>query len=102
MQFGDDLQSDIDTMWKSTQGSYEAEYSLCNRVSSVCFTDDPYSEDNLIFKANEYVESKKINHIDILNILDGEDELCFDVVNGKVRMIIKKNYDDTLVTISKP
>jgi hypothetical protein len=100
-QFGENLQADVDNMWKSS-GSYEAKYSLPSKVSSVCFVDK--TDANLVFESEDgsLIEEKKIEHLNILEILDGKRSLCFDNLAGKVRMNIKKGFEDDLVTISVP
>lgn len=105
-QFADDLQKDIDDMWKSSQGSYEAEYSLPTKVNAVCFK-IPIPEDdyeNLYFDSERIIPGKKIEHVNINKTLDaaGEEEfVCFENIKGKVKMILQKDYDEVLVTISQ-
>src|SRR3989344_5028963 len=36
-KFANDLQNDIDKMWKSSQGSQEQEYFLSSKVKYICF-----------------------------------------------------------------
>jgi len=96
-QFGDDLQSDIDKMWKGSQGSQEVEYSLPTKIRSVCFKDEEY--ENMVFRSDKFVEGRKIEHIDIENTLAGEDSFCIENINGKVKMVIEKEYGEALVTI---
>ena len=45
-QFGDQLQSDIDKLWRGSQGSQEVEYFIPSKIESVCFVDDEY--ENLV------------------------------------------------------
>lgn len=99
LQFSRDFQDDIDRMWKSVQGSYEAEYSLPQKVEAVCIVNNEY--ENMIFQSKNYIDGRKIEHIDMAKTLGGSKSLCFENVRGKVRMIIKKNYEDSLVTIVK-
>ena len=101
-QFVDDLQADIDRMWKSSEGSYEAEYSLPLKINAVCFKmpeNDEY--ENLYFDSERIIPEKKIEHFDIENTLDiaRENSVCFKNVKGKIKMILEKDYDDILVTI---
>jgi hypothetical protein len=98
LQFVDDLQTDVEKMWKSPHGSYSGGYSLPLRVTSVCFVDDDY--ENLIFNSKEYIEGRHIEHIDMEKTLEGRDSLCFSNVNGEVIIIIKKDYEDALVTLA--
>lgn len=97
-QFSDDLQYDIDKVWKGSQSEREVDYSLPTKIKSVCFKDDNY--ENLVFRSDKFIERNKIEHINITKITkDGE--FCVENINGKVRMIIKKEYGDALVTIIK-
>jgi len=98
-QFGNGLQTDVDKMWKSSQGSQEVEYLLPSKIESVCFSDDEYQ--NLIFHSEEFVGGKKIQHIDIEKITEDENPFCVENIKGKIKMIIKKDYGEALVTITK-
>ncbi len=97
-KFKDDLQADIDNLWRSSDGSQEVEYNLPRKITAVCFENDDY--ENLYFESERIWAGKKINHIDIIATLDGEDSACFENINGKVKMTIKKDFSDVLVTIS--
>ncbi len=98
-QFGHGLQTDVDKMWKSSHGSQEVEYLLPSKIESVCFADDEYQ--NLIFHSEEFVGGKKIQHIDIEKITEDENPFCVENIKGKIKMIIKKDYGEALVTITK-
>ena len=43
-----------------------------------------------------------MKNIDINAMLAEEDPFCLEVKNKKVRMILKKGFGETLVTIEKP
>ena len=96
--FADGLQKDIDSMWTSP-GSQPETYSLPKNVESVCFTDNEFS--NLMFRSSSFIESKKIVHIDITTITTGEDPYCIPNINGKVKLIISKDFGEDLVTITR-
>jgi hypothetical protein len=97
----DDLQSDVDKMWKSPQGSQKVQYLIPNKIESVCFTNDEYG--NFILNARDIKETKKddIEHIDIVKITEIEDPFCVENDNGKVKMILKKDYGEALVLIER-
>jgi hypothetical protein len=95
-QFKDNLQKDIDDIWRSSEGSYPGKYSLPSKVVSVCFTDDAYQ--NLVFNPDN-IAGTMINHIDIAKTLGGQSSVCFDNTNGEVDMQLGKNYGESLVTI---
>ena len=96
--FGDKLQSDVDKLWRGSQGSQEVEYFLPSKIESVCFVDDEYQ--NLVFHSESFIEGKKIEHIDLETITE-EGDFCIDVINGKIKMTVKKNYGEALVTITE-
>ena len=96
-QFTNDLQLDINSMWEGS-GSQEVEYSLPSKIESVCFTDDEY--ENLIYHSKNFILGKKIDNINITKITE-EGDFCIDNIKGKVKMIIKKDYGEALVTITR-
>jgi hypothetical protein len=120
-QFKEYLQSDIDSMWKSTQGSQEAEYSLPKKISYVCFVDyssaktgskkDLYDEFKILYSGDENLffypigsgggtDSMVIEHIDTGKITGSENPFCLNNSNGKISMTIKKGTSEALVTIT--
>jgi hypothetical protein len=121
-QFVDDLQSDIDKMWKSSQGSQETEYFLPSKVGYVCFVDyfsnkkgtnqefysklkQVYNEyENLIFYpvgSAQGLDAVEIKNINIEKITENENPFCIENIKGKVEMIIKKEYGEALVMIER-
>lgn len=98
-KFAEDLQSDIDKMWGSTQGSKTESYTLPDKVEAVCFEDRGY--ENLIFHSSKPIEGVKIEHLDIEKITKDESSFCIENIEGEVSMIIEKNYGESLVTITK-
>jgi hypothetical protein len=99
-QFLSDVQDDVNTMWKSPQGSREVGYSLPSKIDSVCFFD--YDEfENLKFTSERIISGGKINNIDIESISDRGNPLCIENIGGKVKMIISKNYGEMLITIGR-
>lgn len=120
-KFFDDLQSDIDRIWKSSRSSEQQEYVIQSGAGFVCFIDfssdakggnsifypelgrADYGGENLVFypvKFNGF-ESKEINHINIEQTTDKENPLCIKTKNGKVSLFLKKDFGEALVTISK-
>lgn len=94
-----DVQSDIDKMWKSSQGSQSVEYSLPTNINAVCFKEDEF--ENLQFTSNKIIRGKMILHIDIAKTIGDKDSLCLPNVEGKVSMTLVKNFGDVLVTITE-
>ena len=99
-QFENNLQSDINKVWQSPEGSQNVEYLLPTKITSVCFQNDSFQ--NLIFNSNNIIPGTNINNIDIIKIIGTNKQLCITNVDGKVDMVIKKDYGDALVTITKP
>lgn len=123
-KFANDLQNDIDKMWKSSQGSQEQEYFLPSKVKYVCFTNYEdkdvsrgsyanffeetrqafFEEENLFLYpigSGEGFDSVALEHLDIEKITEEDNPLCFANENGKVVFTIKKNFGEALVTISE-
>jgi hypothetical protein len=96
-QFTDNLQADIDKLWRGSQGSQEVEYFLPLKIKSVCFVDKGY--ENLVFQSKTFIEGKQIEHIDIEKITSKGD-FCVENIKGKVKMTIQKDYGEVLVTIT--
>jgi hypothetical protein len=98
-KFKNDLKSDVDRVWKSTESSEEKEYSLPSKIDAVCFRDDEY--ENLFFQADKFFEGGKIEHIDISKMTSVEDFYCIENIEGKIKLILIKEINEALVTITK-
>jgi len=98
-QFVDSLQSDVDKAWRSSQYSQKVEYFLPTKVEEVCFEDNEY--ENLVFHSRDFIEGRKIKHINITKITEDKDPFCIETTKGKVEMTIKKDYGEALVTITE-
>lgn len=98
-KFAQDLQSDVSTMWASSSSSSEEEYSLPSKIEAVCFRDDELK--NLFFQSSKLIESKNIEHLDISKIISEENPYCIENSNGKIKLIISKEFGENLVTISR-
>lgn len=97
--FARDLQSNVNDMWNSPRGSQEEIYSLPNKIDAVCFTDNVFN--NLIFRSSEILEENNIEHLDIVTITAGEDPYCIQNIDGKVKLIISKDFNEDLVTVRR-
>ena len=121
-KFTDDFQADIDKIWRGSQGSVEKEYVLPKDVIYICFTDYSFEKrgesenlynsflevyfekENFFFYpvgSGEGLDSKEIQHINLEKITENENPFCVENINGKVKLIIKKNFGEALVTIVK-
>ena len=118
-KFADDFQSNVDKLWKGSQGSQELEYSLPKKIKWVCFVnlleskEGPYidfyeefgkyvSDKNLFFYPVGSVELNglKIEHIDFEKITEKENPFCVENINGKVKIGIEKDFGDALVSVT--
>jgi uncharacterized protein (UPF0333 family) len=104
-KFIDDLNTDIEKMWKSSRGSQELTYTLPSKVKSVCFGEKniEYEDDsyNVYYLPEKLFDNGKLNYVNFEKTLKGKDEICFEVENRKVSFVISKDYGEDLVTISK-
>lgn len=98
-KFLSDLQEDIDKMWKSPQGSQPITYTLPTNIVSVCFKTDEFQ--NLEFNSERLIRGKNIKNIDLANITSQENPYCIPNIKGKVSIVLKKDYGETLVRITR-
>ena len=94
-----DFQNDVDTMWKSSQGSTPYTYSLPTSITSVCFRNDEFQ--NLEFNSKGIIKGKMIEHIDIAKITKNESPFCIGNVKGKITIRLVKDYGEILVSVER-
>lgn len=110
-QFIEDFQSDVDKMWKSSQGSQDVSYSLPNSIKEVCLTvrcgdlglefSCYSSDDNLVFNSTKKnFDSTYISHLDMENLFTTGSIKCFKVTEGKIHMRLIKNYNENSVGVA--
>ena len=98
-QFKSNLQDDIEQGWKSSRVSTEKVYSLPKEITGICFENDEY--ENMYFVPREF-GGALIDYINWKKTIDPKSErLCFENINGKVKMFLQKDFNETLVTIIK-
>ena len=123
-QFIQALESDVNQMWTSQQGSQSLEYSLPASVDYVCFAyfseggkgkgirqsfyDElkfvRFEDENMFFYpvgSAGAVDSTKIENIDLIGITGQENPYCITNVKGKIKLTIKKGIDENAVTITR-
>ncbi|MDA3836254.1 MAG: hypothetical protein PF542_01390 [Nanoarchaeota archaeon] len=98
-QFLDNLQGEVDKMYKSTYGSKQVSYSAPSNMEKLCFFD---MDKNVLLELKGGPYQKNIDHLNMEAILNGKDQLCATVENGKVALILEKKYGENLVTIRFP
>ena len=120
-KFLNDLQSDVEQVWKSSQTSQEKEYFLPGKKVQVCFADFSvdkrggkaqiydelkrayYGDENLVFYPVVFGESEssEIIYLNLTRITENENPFCIENVDGKVRLRLTKDFTDSLVTITR-
>ena len=97
-QFIEELQGDIDKIWKSAQGSQQKEYILPSKVKEVCFQDDEH--ENIIFIGSG-LPGGLINHLNLIETLNKEQQFCIESAKGKITITIKKDYGENFPIITE-
>lgn len=122
-QFVTYLQDDINKIYSSSQGSIPRSYVLPSKIEYVCIGDfskpgkgnnsvfwrdfelfSSGGENNLFFyprEAGQGYSGLKIDHIDSVKITEVDNPYCIKTVNSKVKMNIKIDLGDTLVTLTR-
>ncbi|MFH1326732.1 MAG: hypothetical protein ABIH59_01230 [archaeon] len=105
VKFRENLQEDIDDLWKGTKGSQRIGYELPGKIEKVCFKDPERDyEYNLIFEPEDSVggvEPININNIDIDKITEDENPYCIENKNRKINILLKKDFGDELVILER-
>ncbi len=98
-QFTENLQNDVDRLWKSTSGTKNVEYALPSKIEEVCFYLDEDSIYNMKLQQEKIFTEYNVKNIDIIETLEGENQICKDVNEGKINFKLQKTYDNPLVKI---
>ena len=122
-KFLDNFQNDVDTSWKGFESSQEENYILPTKIEFVCFADfDKIAQgknsekleklkqafsggdsENLIFYpvgSGNGIDGKEILHLNINKTIAMENPFCIQNVKGNIKMTLKKDYGEVLVTIT--
>jgi len=107
-KFPDDLQDDVDELWKGSYGEQTPEpYSLPKEVDMVCFVKPEYGKENLelIERREEGMDKTirkfEIEHVDIEGTIGEDDRYCIDTVDNKVGLTLIKDQDNPNVIIER-
>lgn len=97
--FTEDLQSDVNKVWKSAQASNQVHYSLPSKITEVCFENK--ATRNLIFypRNSDFQPQTIINLNNLEMFTDESSTPCFKNKAGTVTMTLFKEYSQNLVTI---
>ena len=121
-KFIDEFQDDINRIWNSEVSLETNEYGLPGYADFVClidFSSDAEGENSILYPqirgSVDYVnnnmafwpvehgsfESALIRHIDIETTTSSDNPLCFGAENGKVRITLRKDMGEALVTVER-
>lgn len=92
--FKKNLQTDVSNIHQLS-GSDAYNYTLPNKVIRVCFKEDEYNSNMRIV----YEKSELTGNINYLNLAQ---PICIPVINGKLQLILSKDFGEKLVTITEP
>src|SRR6056297_2746926 len=98
-QLKENLQNDVDRLWKSTSGSNPVEYPLPSRIEEVCFYLDETGNYNMLLQEEKIFTEHNIKNIDIIETVGEEEEICKEVVDGKISFKLEKDSSNPLVRI---
>lgn len=102
VNFKNDLQTDITTVWRSSESNRLEEYRISNKVKRVCFVDDGYENFVLTGEDGKYIVGYNLKHVDFDTTIISGNSFCFDDLKGKVSMILRKDFGEVLISIKKP
>lgn len=94
-KFADDLQYDVDQMWRSNQGAQDLEYLLPSKIDKVYFLSENVGDNVELRSAGHLIGSYKIEHLDIL------ETFYVTNTNGKIKISLKKEFGEPLVRINE-
>ncbi len=120
-RFFDQIQGDIDRVWRGSGSSEQQEYVVQSGADFVCFIDfssdakgensifyselkrTDYGSENLAFYPVKFTgfESKEINHINLEETTAEENPFCIETGNGRVSLVLKKDFGEALVTVER-
>jgi hypothetical protein len=113
-KFRDDIQSDIDKVWRAAQATQKVEYmNIPTNIEEICFAND--QTQNLRFFPEDAVKNLGIVNLKNINLTrttssqvnsniitrDGTRMLCFDNAKGKIKLNLTKSFNENLVTIRR-
>lgn len=105
--FIENFQDDVDSIWKGQFGEQPQSYALPQSIEKVCIKNWAY--ENLVFVPADAVEIPPVNisHINMekttarenRNAGDPENSFCVENTDGKIRLLLKKEFGETSVTL---
>lgn len=120
-KFSEELQSDIDKIWKSSESSFTGKYSLPSKIKYVCFIDfaksakgakatvfselelESDADENMFFYpvgSSEGELGRKIEHINLKAVTNLNNPYCIENKGG-VSVSMKIGYGENLVCLGE-
>ena len=101
--FVNDLNYDIDKLWKANSGSQPVTYALPGNIEKVCFSEDTFEKDiNIEIRGKTLIGDYNIEHAKLSeDFSKGSGGNCVSVEKGKIKLQLEKDYGENLVTIEK-
>ena len=116
-----DFQSDVNTAWRSAVTSQGYYYAVPSGVDMICLVDfnsgargsnsalytglkKAYTgKENLIFYPVKFTgfESIGIDHLNLTSIVLQENPYCINATDGKISVVLSKDFGEALVSVSR-
>lgn len=98
-KFYDGLQKDINEVWNSPKSTQEKSYTAPSSIGEICFIDSATGENLITYDKNGVpFGSREILNIALTEII-ASGEPCFENINGKINLVLRKDFDDVLVMV---
>ena len=92
--FNKNLQTDIENVWQSSQGSDIYVYPVPKSVIRVCFMADEQNNFRIIMEKS--FKEYELKYVDIT------EDKCFTPESGKIKIRLQKDFNERLVSILEP
>ncbi len=99
-QFYDNLQTDVNAVWNSAQSSQAKSYNVPSSIGKICFINSQSGNMIIYDESGKPTGSSNIEHIDFVTIATSENP-CFEDIGGKISLVLRKGFNETVVTIEK-
>lgn len=97
--FTEELQSDVNKIWKSAQASKEVSYNnIPSKITEICF-ENKETRNLIFYPRNSDFGPQTISNLNNLEMFAEKEEICFKKKDGTVTMTLSKEYSQNFVTI---
>ncbi len=103
LKFKKNLQDDINGVWNDLgKSSTQKSYMVPNQIVRICINEtDSNKNFYLHYKDKEFPEENNLKNLNIEKTLNGEQGICFENKDGRIKMIIEKSSGEQTVTLKK-